>query len=104
LLEPKRPFSGCAKPEQTNAANVPFRDATEPFPHRHEVQMLIADLGRRVQLLDADIQDEEKRTGIFDASNVCYTTLARNLRARRNNLLVTITMLQSQLVEADTAA
>jgi hypothetical protein len=65
-----------------------------------KLQALIADLVRRVQLLDADIHEEEKRTGIFKVSDAAYPTLARNLRARRNNLLATITMLQRQLVEA----
>ena len=65
-----------------------------------KLQALIADLRWRVQLLDCDIKDEEKRTGIFKVSDAAYPTLARNLRARRNNLLATITMLQRQLVEA----
>jgi hypothetical protein len=36
LLEPIRPTSGRTKPEQTYAANVPFRNITEPSQHRHE--------------------------------------------------------------------
>jgi hypothetical protein len=48
-----------------------------------KLQALIGDLRWRVQLLDADIQDEEKRTGIFDISNNAYPILARNLRTRR---------------------
>ena len=42
-------------------------------------------------------------TGIFDTSTA-YPILARNLRTRRDNLLATITMLDSRLVEADMAA
>ena len=85
----QRPFSGRTKPEQTHAANVPLRDATEPSPHHDETS-------GRVQLLDAHIQDEEKRTGISNVSNTAYPILARNLRTRRDNLLATITMLDSQ--------
>jgi hypothetical protein len=69
-----------------------------------KLQALIGDLRWRVQLLDRDIQDEEKRTGISDPSNSAYPILARNLRTRRGNLLATITMLESRLAETDMAA
>jgi hypothetical protein len=69
-----------------------------------KLQALIADLRRRVQLLDADIRDEEKPAGISNVSNSAYPIPARNLRTRRANLLVTITVLESQLAETDTAA
>ena len=69
-----------------------------------KLQELIADLRWQVRLLDSGIDEEEQRTGIFDVSNITYPTLARNLRARRDNLLVTITMLESQLAETDMAA
>ena len=69
-----------------------------------KLHALISDLRWRVQLLDSDIQDEEKRTGISNVSNAAYPILARNLRTRRGNLLATITMLESQLAETDMAA
>ena len=69
-----------------------------------KLQALINDLRRQVQLLDADIQDEEKRTGISNVSNTAYPILARNLRTRRGNLLATITMLESQSAGTDMAA
>ena len=59
-----------------------------------KLQALINDLRWRVQLLDAHIQDEEKRTGISNVSNTAYPILARNLRTRRDNLLATITTLE----------
>ena len=65
-----------------------------------KLHALIADLRRRVQVLDFDLYEQEKRTGIFSVSDAAYPILARDQRARRNNLLVTITMLQRQLVEA----
>jgi hypothetical protein len=69
-----------------------------------KLQALIADLRWQVQLLDSGLREEEQRTGIFDVSNITYPTLAQNLRVRRDNLLVTITMLESQLAETDMAA
>ena len=69
-----------------------------------KLQTPIADLRWQVQLHDSDIHEEEQRTGIFDVSNITYPTLAQNLRVRRDNLLVTITMLESQLAETDMAA
>ena len=69
-----------------------------------KLHALISDLRWRVQLLDSDIQDEEKRTGISNVSNAAYPIPARNLRTRRGNLLATITVLESQLAETDMAA
>ena len=69
-----------------------------------KLRTLINDLRWRVQLLDRDIQDEERRTGIFDTSNNAYPILARNLRTRRDNLLATIMVLDSQLAETGMAA
>ena len=69
-----------------------------------KLHALISDLRWRVQLLDSDIQDEEKRTGISDVSNTAYPILARNWRTRRDNLLATIMVLESQLAETGMAA
>jgi hypothetical protein len=69
-----------------------------------KLRALIADLARQVQLLSSDIQDEEKRTGLFDVSDVAYPTLARNLRARRDNLQVTVALLEGQLAATHVAA
>jgi hypothetical protein len=69
-----------------------------------KLRALIADLQLRAQVLGMDIHDEEQRTRIFDVANVAYPTLARNLRTRRDNLLATIKVLQSQLAKTDIAA
>jgi hypothetical protein len=69
-----------------------------------KLDALISDLRGRVQLLDSDIQDEEKRTGIFNVSNSAYPILARSLRTRRANLLASITILASRLAKPDVAA
>jgi hypothetical protein len=69
-----------------------------------KLQALIADLRWRAHLLESDVQDEEKRAGIFDVSNIAYPIIAKNLRARRDNLLVTIAALEGQLAAMDMAA
>jgi len=58
---------------------------------------LIADLWWRVRLLNTDIIEEEARTGVFDAQQPTYPVLAANLRARRDNLVATIGMLEQRL-------
>jgi len=68
-----------------------------------KLRALIADLQLRAQVLDTDIRDEEQRTSIFDVASVAYPTLARNLRTRRDNLLATIKVLESQLAETEMA-
>ena len=67
------------------------------------LQALTADLRWRVQLLESDIRDEEKRM-LSNLSNSAYPIFARNLRTRRDNLLATIKMLQSRLAKTEVAA
>jgi hypothetical protein len=62
-----------------------------------QLHALISDLRWRAQLLDADIQDDERKAGVFDATNPAYPMLALTLRARRENLVATIATLQRQL-------
>jgi len=69
-----------------------------------KLRALVANLLLQVQFLDADIKDEEQRMGIFDATDVAYPLLARNLRARRDNLLATIRVLEGQLPQTDMVA
>jgi hypothetical protein len=69
-----------------------------------KLRALVADLHVRVQFLDTDIHNEEQRTGIFDVAIIAYPVLARNLRARRDNLLATIRVLESHLPETDMVA
>jgi hypothetical protein len=69
-----------------------------------KLRALVADLQSQVQFLDANIRDEEQRTGISDVANVAYPILAKNLRGRRDNLLATIRVLESHLAETAVAA
>jgi len=62
-----------------------------------QLSALISDLRWRIQLLDADISEEEHKAGVSDAADLTYPMLALTLRARRDNLFATVTTLQKQL-------
>ncbi|MBK3666804.1 hypothetical protein JJE66_37055 [Bradyrhizobium diazoefficiens] len=57
---------------------------------------LISDLEWRVQMLEADIAEEERNAGNADPGSPTYSMLALNLRARRDNLRASIAMLERQ--------
>ena len=65
---------------------------------------LIADLWWRVRLLNTDILEEEAKAGVFDAQQPNYPLLAANLRARRDNLVATIGMLEQRAGSVTEAA
>jgi septation ring formation regulator EzrA len=62
-----------------------------------QTRILIADIGRVVQIIESDIAAEEQQTGVFDRCQVEYPILARNLAARRDNLKGTIAELEKRL-------
>ena len=62
-----------------------------------QLHALISDLRWRTQMLDSDILEEERRAGISDPKNLAYPMLALNLRARRDNIQVSIAILESRL-------
>jgi hypothetical protein len=62
-----------------------------------KTQALLADLERRLALIGADIAEEEDQTKLYDLAQPSYSTLARNLRSRRDNLVATIAVLRRQL-------
>jgi hypothetical protein len=62
-----------------------------------QLHALISDLRWRTQMLDADILEEERKAGISDPKNLAYPMLALNLRARRDNIRVSIMILESRL-------
>ena len=64
---------------------------------QEKTKRFISDLRRLVRLLDADINIEEERTGIFEVTNPDYSVAARQLRARRENLTDTISRLDGTL-------
>lgn len=59
-----------------------------------QLDALIADLWWRVRLLNTDILEQEARAGVFDVQQPAYPVLALNLRARRDNLVSTIGVLE----------
>ncbi|MBR0778701.1 hypothetical protein JQ543_09725 [Bradyrhizobium diazoefficiens] len=65
---------------------------------------LIADLWWRVRLLNTDILEEEAKAGVFDVQQPTYPMLALNLRARRDNLVSTIGVLEQRAKSATEAA
>jgi hypothetical protein len=62
-----------------------------------QIKTLIDSLSRCVQLLDCDIETEEKHTKCCDLHDPAYSILARSLIARRDNLTATIAALQERL-------
>jgi hypothetical protein len=61
-----------------------------------QLSALIADLWWRVDLMNSDILEEEAKTGVFDARQPAYPLVALNLRARRDNIVATISMLEER--------
>jgi hypothetical protein len=72
----------------------------QPMPHfkaNAKLDALISDLRWRVQLLDADIEEEERKSRVFNRANPSYSRLALTMRERRDNLQTTVAALQKQL-------
>ena len=67
-----------------------------------QLHALISDLRWRMQMIDTDILEEERKAGISDPQNVAYPMLAQNLRARRDNIRVSIAILESRLEKQST--
>jgi hypothetical protein len=63
-----------------------------------QTRTLIADISRVIEILNVDIADEEQRAGVTEPARPEYPVLARALRARRDNLLETVSALQERLV------
>jgi len=61
-----------------------------------QLSALIADLWWRVDLMNADILEEEARAGVFEPRQPSYPLLALNMRVRRDNLLATIRVLEKR--------
>lgn len=62
-----------------------------------QLHALVADLHWRIQMLEADIKEEERKTGNADPGSLSYPMLARTLRARRDNLCASVLLLESRL-------
>ncbi|RXT36665.1 hypothetical protein [Bradyrhizobium betae] len=62
-----------------------------------KLHALISDLQWRIQMLEADIAEEERRSGSADPGSPTYSMLALTLRARRDNLRNSIAMLEGRV-------
>ncbi|MET3907582.1 hypothetical protein ABID59_001923 [Bradyrhizobium sp. S3.3.6] len=64
------------------------------------LRALISDLRWRIQMLDSDIAEEERKAGNADPGSPTYSMLALALRSRRDNLRASIAMLQGREARA----
>ena len=61
------------------------------------ISKILADLVRTVQLIECEIAAQEERARVSDRSDVKYPMLARTLIERRDNLKMTIDVLEQRL-------
>jgi flagellar protein FliJ len=61
-----------------------------------DMDLMIQDLMRKHDDLDAHVKFEEQRTGVTDPSNVNYSMAAKSVRGRRDNILKTVGELRDQ--------
>jgi hypothetical protein len=69
-----------------------------------QIATLIGNSSRSVELLTVDIEHEETQAGVRDLSDPTYPVLARSLRARRENIRVTIASLEAVVQRTHKAA
>ena len=68
-----------------------------------QAKALITDLCRLVDVLNVDIDFREQEAGVTDLTQPEYPALARTMRARRDNLLETISALRQRAGRSDVA-
>jgi flagellar protein FliJ len=61
-----------------------------------DMDLMIQDLMRKHDDLDAHVKFEEQRTGVSDINNVNYSMAAKSVRSRRDNILKTVGELRDQ--------
>ena len=62
-----------------------------------QAKALITDLNRLVDVLNVDINSREQTAGVTDLARPEYPAVARAMRARRDNLLQTISALRKRV-------
>jgi flagellar export protein FliJ len=65
-----------------------------------QIEAMIAEFERMARELDDQIESEERRTGIDDASHFAYSTFAKSAAQRRDNLVASVADLRDQLEAA----
>ena len=68
-----------------------------------QAKALITDLYRLVDMLNVDIDFREQEAGVTDLARPEYPVIARTMRARRDNLLETISALRRRTGRSDVA-
>lgn len=68
-----------------------------------QAKSLIADLYRLVDVLNVDIDFREQEAGVTDLARPEYPAVARTMRARRDNLLQTISALRQRVDRSEVA-
>ncbi|WP_426527849.1 hypothetical protein [Bradyrhizobium sp. McL0615] len=66
-----------------------------------QARALITDLHRLVDVLNVDIDFREQEAGVTDLARPEYPAVARTMRARRDNLLETISALRQRAGHSD---
>ena len=61
-----------------------------------DMDLMIQDLMRKHDDLDAHVKFEEQRTGVSDPNSVNYSMAAKSVRGRRDNILKTVGELKDQ--------
>ena len=61
-----------------------------------DMDLMIQDLMRKHDDLDAHVKFEEQRTGVADINHVNYSMAAKSVRGRRDNILKTVDELRDQ--------
>jgi flagellar protein FliJ len=61
-----------------------------------DLDLMIQDLMRKHDDLDAHVKFEEQRTGVSDPNSVNYSMAAKSVRVRRDNILKTVAELRDQ--------
>ena len=65
-----------------------------------KLHALISDLHWRIQMLESDIAEEERKAGNADPGSPTYSMLALTLRGRRDNLRTSIALLEARVEQA----
>jgi hypothetical protein len=68
-----------------------------------QIEVMIADLDGSARELEAVIQAEQDKTGIHDPAHFAYSTCAKAMSQRRDNLNRSIDKLKRQLADAKLA-
>ena len=76
----------------------PLLKQLEPLPQAMaQINTMLADFRQIVDMLNQHVTIEEQATRNSDPSHFAYSTAAKALRTRRDNLLVTVSMLETHL-------